>query len=193
MTLRAPEYKLIVMGTSAGALESLYVLLPHLPASYPLPIVIVVHLPPDKTSVMAELLQAKVKMTVKEAEDKEMLMPATVYLAPPNYHLLVEAGGYLSLSSDEHVNYSRPSIDVLFESASEAYGSAVIGVIMSGANHDGAKGLKLIGDAGGGMIVQKPDTAFSSIMPQAALTACPDAQSLSLEHIAAYLQKAVSA
>lgn len=193
MILRAPEYKLIVMGASAGALESLYALLPHLPASYPLPIVIVIHLPPDKNSVMVELLQAKIKMKVKEAEDKETLMPATVYLAPPNYHVLVEAGGYLSLSSDEQINYSRPSIDVLFESASEAYGSAVIGVIMSGANHDGAKGLKLIGDTGGRMIVQKPDTAFSSIMPQAALTACPEAQSLPLEHIAAYLQEAVSA
>ena len=112
---RPPEA--VVIGASAGAVDALSVLLPALPADYPLAVAVVVHLPPDRKSVMAELFQTKCRVRVKEAEDKEPFAPGTVYFAPPDYHLLVEPDRRLSLSSEESVLYSRPSIDVLFESA----------------------------------------------------------------------------
>ena len=107
----------VVIGASAGAVEALSVILPALPAGYPVPVAVVVHLPPDRPSIMAELFAARCRVAVREAEDKEPLVPGTVYFAPPDYHLLVEAAGHLSLSSEEPVRFSRPSIDVLFESA----------------------------------------------------------------------------
>ena len=134
----APEA--VVIGASAGALEALSSLLPALPSDYRLPILIVVHLPPDKTSLLAELLRARCAIRVREAEDKEPIEPGVVYFAPPDYHLLVEQDRRLSLSDDEPVLFSRPSIDVLFESAADAYGGGLIGVVLTGANSDGANG-----------------------------------------------------
>jgi two-component system chemotaxis response regulator CheB len=179
----------IVIGASAGALEALSVILPALPANYRLPVLIVVHVPPDKTSVLVELFRHKCSVAVHEAEDKEPIRGGNVYFAPADYHLLVEKGGSLSLSSDEPVLYSRPSIDVLFESAADAYGASLIGIVLTGANQDGANGIKAIVDAGGTAIVQCPKGAFASAMPQAALAACPTAEVLSLEKIAARLQE----
>ena len=135
---------------------------------------VVVHVPPDKRSILAELFQAKCRITVREAEDKEPISGGTVYFAPPDYHLLVETDRSLSLSSDEPVLYSRPSIDVLFESAADAYGPALIAIVLTGANQDGAKGLKAVVEAGGTAIVQSPEDAFASAMPEAALAACPE-------------------
>jgi len=180
----------VVIGASAGALESLYQILPSLPPEYRLPIIIVVHIPPDKKSIMADLLQSKCAIRVVEAQDKEPLQKGTAYIAPPDYHVLVEKNGRLSLSSEEPVLYSRPSIDVLFETASDAYGSALIGVILSGANSDGVKGLKSIINAGGTGIVLDPDLAYAPTMPQAAQNACPTAHILNFEQITDYLQKA---
>src|SRR5579871_697452 len=131
----------IVIGASAGALEALSSLLPALPSGYPIPIMIVVHVPPDKKSALAELFHAKCAIEVREAEDKEPIEPGVAYFAPPNYHLLVEPDETLSLSVDPPVLYSRPAIDVLFESASDVYRHDLIGVILTGANSDGAKGL----------------------------------------------------
>lgn len=185
--MRAPEA--IVIGTSAGALESLSAVLPMLPEDYALPVMVVVHLPPDKKSIMAELLQRKCAMKVREAEDKEPIEPGTIYLAPPDYHLLVEPDRRLSLSSEEPVRYSRPSIDVLFDTAADAYGETLLGVILSGANSDGAQGLKTILAAGGQAVVQRPETAYSAAMPQAALEINPDAHALNLDRIGLYLQK----
>ena len=150
----APEA--IVIGASAGALEALSNLLPGLPADYRLPILIVVHLPSDTTSLLAELLRARCAIRVREAEDKEPIEPGVAYFAPPDYHLLVEQDKRLSLSDDEPVLFSRPSIDVLFESAADAYGSSLIGVVLTGANSDGAKGLKAVVEAGGAAVVQSP-------------------------------------
>ena len=178
----------VVIGASAGALEALSLILPALPADFPLPIMIVVHVPPDKKSVLAELFQAKCAIAVREAEDKEPASPGTVYFAPPDYHLLVEPDRSLSLSIDEAVLYSRPSIDVLFESAADAYGPALIGIVLTGANEDGAKGLRAVADAGGTTIVQSLDGAFASAMPEAAMAECPDARILPLQGIARYLQ-----
>lgn len=183
------EPKAVVIGASAGALEALSVILPAVPASFRLPILVVVHIPPDKTSVLAELFAAKCGLKVVEAEDKLPLEAGTVYFAPPDYHLLVETGGSLALSSDEAVLFSRPSIDVLFETAADAYGPGLIGIILTGANEDGAWGLKAVYDAGGVAIVQDPKTAFQDAMPRAAIDALPSAHILSLVSIATYLQK----
>jgi two-component system chemotaxis response regulator CheB len=125
--------------------------------------------------------------TVKEAEDKEDIKPGTVYFAPPNYHLMVEDDKRLSLSNEELVHYSRPSIDVLFETAADAYEAKLVGIILTGANHDGAAGLKAIYDAGGVAIAQCPCKAYAAVMPQAALDVCPEARSMSLDEISAYL------
>lgn len=182
----------VVMGTSAGALEALSNLLPELPADFPLPVMLVVHLPADKESILPELLQSKCQVAVREAEDKEPIRGGTVYVAPPDYHLLVEREGCLSLSSEEPVQYSRPSIDVLFESAADVYGAGLIGVILTGANDDGSSGSKAIEIAGGTVLVQRPDLSQSSTMPQAALKACASAIPLSLGEIARYLREFAS-
>jgi two-component system chemotaxis response regulator CheB len=149
----------VVIGASAGALEALSIILPALPAQSALPLMIVVHLPPDRRGIMTEIFQAKCSVPVREAEDKEPIRAGTVYFAPSNYHLLIEENRTLSLSSDEPVLYSRPSVDVLFESAADVYGRALIAIVLSGANHDGAAGLKTVIEAGGLGIVQSPDNA----------------------------------
>jgi two-component system chemotaxis response regulator CheB len=178
----------IVIGASAGALEALSVILPALPADYRLPVVVVVHVPPDKKSIMAELFQAKCGIEVREAEDKEPISGGTVYFAPPDYHLLVETNKSLSLSNDEPVLYSRPSLDVLFESAADAYGSGLVAIVLTGANQDGAKGLKAVAEAGGTAIVQNPEGAYAAAMPEAAIAECPGARVMSLKEIASFLQ-----
>jgi two-component system chemotaxis response regulator CheB len=187
--MTASQTEAVVIGASAGALEALSVILPALPGGFRLSLIVVVHVPPDKRSVLAELFQAKCRIPVREAEDKEPIIDGTVYFAPPDYHLLVEADRSLALSSDEPVLFSRPSIDVLFESAADAYGSALIAIILTGANQDGAKGMKAVAEAGGVAIVQNPDDAFASAMPEAAMQMCPGARVMSLDAIAAYLQE----
>jgi two-component system chemotaxis response regulator CheB len=187
--MTASQTEAVVIGASAGALEALSVILPALPAGFRLSLIVVVHVPPDKRSVLAELFQARCRIPVREAEDKEPIIDGTVYFAPPDYHLLVEADRSLALSSDEPVLFSRPSIDVLFESAADAYGSALIAIILTGANQDGAKGMKAVAEAGGVALVQNPDDAFASAMPEAAMQMCPGARVMSLDAIAAYLQE----
>jgi two-component system chemotaxis response regulator CheB len=180
----------VVIGASAGAFEALSVILPALPAAYRLPVMVVVHVPHDKRSILAELFRARCNIPVQEAEDKEPIRGGTIYFAPPDYHLLVEVDrSCLSLSSDEPVLYSRPAIDVLFETAADAYGPALIAVVLTGANQDGAAGLKAVADAGGITIVQEPVGAFASAMPEAAKAACPDARTMSLEAIAGFLRE----
>jgi len=125
-------------------------------------------------------------MRVREAEDKEPIEPGVVYFAPPDYHLLIEADKRLSLSGEEPVLYSRPSIDVLFESAADVYSSGLIGVVLTGANSDGADGLKAVVAAGGVGIVQSPRSAYAAAMPEAAIASCPEARVLPLNEIAAY-------
>ena len=187
--MMADQAKAVVIGASAGALEALSVILPALPAGFRLPLIVVVHVPPDKRSMLAELFQAKCRIPVQEAEDKEPISAGTVYFAPSDYHLLVETEKSLSLSSDEPVLFSRPSIDVLFESAADAYGSALIAIILTGANEDGAKGMKAVAEAGGVALVQNPGGALASAMPEAAIKMCPGARVMSLDAIAVYLQE----
>lgn len=183
-------YRAVVIGASAGALQALSEILPQLAAPYALPVFIVVHMPSDRKSILAEILQAKCALPVKEAEDKELIENGTVYLAAPDYHLLVEEDGYVSLSTEEPVLYSRPSIDVLFETAAEAYGDGLIGIILTGSNEDGAAGLACVAEKGGIVIVQSPETAQFSFMPQAAIAAVPTAQILGINQISTFLREA---
>lgn len=173
----------IVVGASAGALQALTTVLAPLPAAFMVPIIIVVHLPAGKKSLLAELIQAKCRLSVREVEDKEEIKPGTIYFAPPDYHLLIESKSAFALSVDEPNLFSRPSIDVLFESAADVFGDALMGVVLTGANSDGALGLLTIEKAGGIAVVQDPATAFADAMPEAALLACSGAESMTLSEI----------
>jgi two-component system chemotaxis response regulator CheB len=179
----------VVIGASAGALDALSSILPELPSNYPLPVMVVVHIPAHKESLLPSLLAAKCEMKVHEAEDKEPLAPGTIYVAPPDYHLLVEKDGSLSLSNDEEIMFSRPSIDALFESAADAFGDGLIGILLTGANDDGATGLKTIVEAGGTALIQEPSEAASPTMPLAAIKACPHAQVMGLTQIRDWLKQ----
>lgn len=190
--MNTPSPHMIVMGASAGALDALKTVLSQLPEAFPAPIAVVVHLPPDRDSMLVEVLRHSCHMRVREAEDKERLQDGCVYIAPPNYHLLLETDGTISLSNDEAVQFSRPSIDVLFESAAYAYEDRLTGVILTGANDDGAKGLAAIAANGGHALVQNPKEAQAQAMPLAALKACPEAKKMSLEDIGKKLLETVT-
>jgi two-component system chemotaxis response regulator CheB len=165
----------IVIGASAGAVEALSQLLPALPSHLRTPVVIVVHVPSNRSSLLAELFSSKCALPVREAEDKLALGEGTIWFAPPGYHLLLERERTFALSIDEAVNYSRPSIDVLFESAADVYRERVLALVLTGANHDGAHGAKVIHEAGGLVGVQDPSTAIATAMPQFAIErATPD-------------------
>ncbi len=165
------KYQIIVIGGSAGAMAALSKLLPVFPAGYPLPIVIAQHLHPWQDDYHLEHFGDQCALTVKEAGDKEAIQAGHIYFAPPNYHLLINDDKTFSLSVDDKVNYARPSIDVLFESAADVYSPWLVGVILTGANNDGAEGMRLIKEKGGLTIVQDPKTAESSYMPKAAMEA----------------------
>lgn len=169
MTRQDTHIELVVIGASAGGVEALSTLLEALPEDFSPPVAIVIHLPPDRSSSLPELFDRKCARPVKEAEDKEMIESGTVYIAPPDYHLLVEPDRSLSLSRDEPLHYSRPSIDLLFESAALAYRQNVLGIILTGASKDGAAGLKQIRECGGLAWIQRPDEALARTMPEAAI------------------------
>jgi len=163
----------VVMGASAGGIQALSVLLPALPASLRAPVFIVLHIPRDRPSLLTDIFSRKCAVPVREAEDKEPVVPGTVYFAPANYHLLVDQGPQLALSADDPVYHSRPSIDVLFESAADVYADRLLGVILTGANEDGASGLAAVHDQGGVTVVEHPETSFSPQMALAALKMRP--------------------
>jgi two-component system, chemotaxis family, protein-glutamate methylesterase/glutaminase len=179
-------YEIIVIGTSWGGLSALSVVIAGLPATFALPLVVVQHRSPDTAGFLAELLQGRTGLPVVEVDDKRPIAPGHVYIAPSNYHLLVERG-FFSLTTDAPVRYSRPSIDVTFGSVADEYGRAAVGIVLTGANEDGALGLKRIADRGGHAIVQDPDTAEGPMMPRAALRMVPRARVLPLERIAGHL------
>ncbi len=176
----------VVVGTSAGGLRALEKIFGGLPAGFSVPIVAVQHRSRD-SELFASIMQGMVAIPVHEAEDKEAMTAPGIYLAPPDYHLLLEPGGRLALSIDEPVSFSRPSIDVLFESAAAADGPGVLAVLLTGANHDGTRGLTRIRAAGGVAIVQDPATAESPEMPAAAITSGAVDHVLSLGDIAGEL------
>jgi two-component system chemotaxis response regulator CheB len=182
----AMPYSIVAVGTSWGGLSAMTKLLGSLPEDFPIPIVVVQHRSKDSDRLLVQLLQDATGLKVCEIEDKDVLSAGTVHVAPADYHVLVESG-YLSLTLEEPVRFSRPSIDVMFTSAADAYGPATIGVILTGANEDGAMGLADIVKRGGTALIQDPKTAEIKTMPGAALQAAPTAEVLSLDNLAGRL------
>ena len=180
-------YNAIVIGASSGGLNALQQVLAPLPANFPLPILIVQHRFPAADDLLTIALNESCRLKVKEADEKDYIETGHVYVAPANYHMLVERDRTISLSADVKVCYSRPSIDVLFESAADVYLSYLIGVILTGANHDGTVGLKKIKQNGGLTVAQDPATAEADMMPLSAIEANIVDQVLSLNEIASLL------
>jgi two-component system chemotaxis response regulator CheB len=176
-------YAIVVMGTSWGGLSALTKLLGGLPEKFPIPIVVVQHRSRDSDRLLAQLLQDATPLNVCEVEDKDALCAGTVHVAPANYHILIESG-YLSLTTEEPVRFSRPSIDVMFASAADTYRSETIGIVLTGANEDGAAGLAHIVRRGGLALIQDPKTAEIPIMPDAAIEAVPMAEVIALDDLA---------
>lgn len=162
-------YKAVVIGASSGGLNALKAILPVLPEGFTMPIIIVLHIGAVSGSYWIEMLNNLCKLHVKEADEKEKIQQGYVYIAPPNYHLLIERDETLSLSIDKRVNFARPSIDVLFESAADVYKERLIGIILTGANNDGTEGVRKIKKYGGLVIAQDPETAESAVMPASAI------------------------
>lgn len=181
-----PACRLLLIGGSAGSLDVLLQVLPSLDA-VPFPIVVVLHRKSAEDTALEELLVLKSRIPVLETEDKTPLLPNRLYVAPADYHLLFEKNGVISLDTSEKVNYSRPSIDVSFESAAEAYGDAVAALLLSGANADGTDGLKAIAEAGGRTAVQDPETAEIRFMPQHALQHVPVDAIVNIESMASFI------
>jgi two-component system chemotaxis response regulator CheB len=174
----AAASRVVVLGASAGAVEALGQLLPELPGDIPWPVLVVVHLPARPPSLLVPLFGPRCALRVCYAEDKLALAPGGLYFAPPDYHLLIESRALMALSIDPPLHFSRPSIDVLFHSAALVFGAAAIGIVLSGANSDGAEGLRAISQAGGLAWVQEPGTATAREMPLAALRRVPSARAL---------------
>ena len=185
------DVKLIVVGTSWGGLDALSCLLSPLPKNYPIPILIVQHRQRNHhgSTYLAEILNQRCQLNIIEPDDKERIKAGNVYISPSNYHMLVEDKETLALSSEELVNYSRPSIDLLFESAAEIHQQNLIGIILTGANKDGAKGLATIKDRGGYGLVQSPETAEVDTMPLAAISSAQPDAVLPLNEITSLLLK----
>lgn len=181
------KYDAIVIGVSAGGMKALGIIIPKFPNGFSLPVIIVQHREKDANDFLANYLNKMSNLQVKEAKLRESINTGTVYLAPGGYHLLIEDDKTFTFSVEPLVNFARPSIDVLFESAAYVYGENLIGVILTGANRDGAQGLKKIKEAGGVTIVQDPETAEYEQMPRAAIQATKVDHILNLNDIAPYL------
>lgn len=177
-------YDAIVIGGSSGSIEVLSELLPALPAGLRAAVIVVLHLPRERRSLLAGIFRPRCALSVIDAQDQQPIAPGHLYFAPPDYHLLVDQGPRLALSVDAPVHYSRPSIDVLFESAADCYGPRLISVLLSGANQDGAAGSAAVQAAGGQVVVQQPASAAMPTMPAAALRRVPTARVLAPAGIA---------
>ncbi len=160
---------LVVIGGSAGSLQALFRILENLSPAFNLPVLLVMHRVTSDESSLAELLSSKTHLQISPIEEKEIIKPGTLFICPPDYHVLLETDGSFSLDASEKVNFSRPSLDVVFRSAADAFGSNIIAILLSGANGDGAEGLAFVQEKGGITIVQDPEEAQVSYMPQQAL------------------------
>ena len=183
------NYEAIVIGVSSGGMNAMKVMFSLLPKNFSIPIIIVQHISAHSDSQWIELLNEKSNLNIKEADEKEKIEKGNVYIAPSNYHLLIGKDKTFSLTIDERVNYARPSIDVLFESAADSYASKLIGVVLTGSNNDGTKGLNRIQECGGLTIVQDPKTAESAYMPASAIASIKPDYILALEYIIQLLIK----
>lgn len=181
------KIKLVLMGGSAGGLDAILKILMPMQQAPAVPIVIVLHRKPDYDTLLVEVLENRTKIPVKEAEEKEIFLPGNLYIAPADYHLLIEADGSFSLDDSEKVNYSRPSIDVSFSSAADVFGGAVSCILLSGANSDGTEGLRNALAAGADCIVQNPETAEVGFMPENAIRELGLHQVMRPDEIAQYI------
>lgn len=186
------KYEAVVIGTSAGGLQALTTLLTALPADFPLPVIVVQHRSKDEKTLLEEVLSHKCSIRIRQAEEKENIQAGVVYFAPPDYHLLIEQNHTFSLCCDERVNYSRPAIDVLFETAAGVYRQHLLAIILTGANQDGAAGISSIRRCGGTTIAQSPLSAQFPVMPAAAIATGDIQQILDLEQIRQLLRNAGS-
>ena len=183
------RYEAIVIGVSSGGMNALRYLFSALPSDFGMAIIVVQHVSARSDSLWIKLLNDVSNLNIKEADEKEKIEAGNVYIAPSNYHLLIEKNKTFSLTIDERVNFARPSIDVLFESAAEAYQSKLIGVVLTGSNNDGTNGIKRVKECGGLAVIQDPETAESSYMPASAMAAIQPDYILRLENIAELLIK----
>lgn len=186
-TISKRKIEAIVIGASAGGIRALLTILPKLPDSYKLPIVIVLHMPDMFDSKLAEIFQHHIKIPAHQAQDKERIKSGHLYFAPPGYHLSIESDRTFSLSCEEPVHFSRPAIDILMSSAADAYRSNLAGFLLTGASADGAEGLARIKEVGGFTVVQDPQEAEISLMPQAAINLRQPNLILTLEDMSALL------
>jgi two-component system chemotaxis response regulator CheB len=191
MAQGAVKYKMLVIGGSAGSLNIILNIIKALPVTGYLSVIIIVHRKSDSDSILTNLVAARTQLAVKEVEDKEEINPDVIYIAPPNYHLLIENEKMFSLDASEKVHYSRPSIDVCFQSVAEVFGASAIGVLLSGASADGAGGLNMIKQEGGFTIVLDPLTAEVDYMPQQALEQMQPDKILSGDDMPAYIRQLV--
>ncbi|TWI60635.1 two-component system chemotaxis response regulator CheB [Pseudoduganella lurida] len=169
LALHGRRFGAVAIGASAGGVNALIDILPGLPRSYPLPIVVVLHVMRGRQNQLVDVFRQRVELRVEEAADKDALAPGTLYFAPADYHLSIEEGGVFSLSLEPPVHFARPAIDMTMESAADVYGRGLCGVLLTGANHDGAAGLAAIGKAGGLTVVQEPAEAQVAVMPNEAI------------------------
>jgi len=189
MSMAGHRIEAVVMGGSAGGWEAISLILSRLPEDFPLAVAVVLHVHPEQGEDFAERLGRTCKARVRLAVDKAPILPGVVTLAPPDYHLLIEWDKSYALSADPKVCFSRPSIDVLFESAASVYGPALVGVLLTGASRDGSAGLLRIKELGGITVVQSPETAEHPAMPRAAVETASPLYVLSLEEISLLLQQ----
>lgn len=183
----ARRIEMVVIGGSAGGVDALVGLVPALPAGFGPAVTCILHVPPDRDSRLAELFAMRAALPVREAQDKEPIQPGTVYFAGSGYHLSIEQDRSFSLSCEPPVQFARPAIDILMESAADVYGPALAGILLTGANYDGADGMCRIRERGGLTIVQDPEEAQASTMPEEAIRRCAPHLVLPLAGIRAVL------
>lgn len=183
----ARSCKVFIIGGSAGSIEVILKVLPDIKKNISFPIVIVLHRKSSTDSSLSDLFATRTEIPVKEIDDKDKIQPAHIYIAPADYHLLFEKNNSFSLDFSEKVNYSRPSIDVTFESASDVYGKNVVCLLLSGANSDGVEGLRTVKENGGQLAVQDPESAESPFMPQHAILKNNIDLVLSIEEMAKFI------
>jgi two-component system chemotaxis response regulator CheB len=181
------QFDAVVIGTSAGGVDALTRILPSLPATMRAAILVVIHIPRERPSLLPEIFRHKCAMRIEEAVDKADVQRGCIYFAPPDYHMLVDHGPQIVLSVDDMVQFSRPSIDVLFESAADVYGENLLGILLTGGNEDGASGLAYIAQCGGTTVLQDPVEAEASTMPQGALKLMTPSHVMRLDEIAGLL------
>jgi len=190
-TLIEGRCKALIIGGSAGSLDVLLEIFPSLKDDIDFPIIVVTHRKSGNDSLLSDLLRSRTKLKVNEAEEKDQILPGNVYIAPADYHLLIEESETFSLDYSEKVNYSRPSIDVTFQSAAEIFKNKLVCILLSGSNADGVTGLKMVKSLGGIVVIQNPNTAVMPYMPQQAVNEIEGAIILDANKMAEFINKLI--